>query len=152
MLFPAFWFDMNMRISKSSAKLLNIIRNLEMYCHIFGGSIITLTLILCLWQPLKRIWNKRYHMEINTMVDDEDGNDNQDNDNKCSDVKAKEALYSLPPNFPSLLYISHPRRSLPVVISHLNEDEVLSSCLEDDRRQNMEQELESISARCNIKS
>ncbi|XP_065358600.1 protein peste-like isoform X2 [Calliphora vicina] len=146
MLFPAFWFDMHMRISKNSIILLKIINNLEMYCHIFGTSIMTISLLIFLWQPLKRAWNKRYthHMEINTMADDDDY-DNEDDENKYKNVKVREALYSLPQNFPSLLYISHPRRSLPVIISHLDEDEALSSCLEDSRREDFEKDFENMS-------
>lgn len=143
MLFPVLWFDMNMRISKSSAVLLKIIKNLEMYCHIFGAVLIILTLLLLLWQPLKRAWNKRYthHMEINT-INDDDANDNDDNSYKLNDVK--EVVYCLPQDFSSLLYISHPRRSLPVIISHLDENEALSSCLEDCLRQDLEKELENM--------
>lgn len=146
MLFPVFWFDMNMRISKNSASLLKIIRNLEMYCHIFGALIIIISALLFLWRPLKRTWYKRYshHMEINTMADD-DGDNDGDSKTTCCDNKTKEALYTLPPAFPSLLYIASSRRSLPVIISHLDEDEeALNACLEDIRRLNIDQEFENM--------
>lgn len=146
MLFPVFWFDMNMRISKNSALLLKIIKNLEMYCHILGASIIMISALLFLWRPLKRAWYKRYshHMEINTVADEDDDNC-VDSKNECNDVKSKQALYSLPPAFPSLLYIASSRRSLPVIISHLDEDdEALRSCLEDSRRQNIDTEFENM--------
>ncbi|XP_046808242.1 protein croquemort-like [Lucilia cuprina] len=144
MLFPVFWFDMHMRISKKSALLLRIMNNLQLYCHIVGASIIFISLLFFVWQPLKRMWNKRYthHMQINTMADDDD--DDVNSSKKAKDFKIRDSLYSLPPNFPSLLYISHPRRSLPVIISQLDESEMLSSCLEDNQRDEFEQELETM--------
>ncbi|XP_037821125.1 protein croquemort-like [Lucilia sericata] len=141
MLFPIFWFDMHMRISKKSALLLRIMNNLQLYCHIFGASIIFISLLFFIWQPLKRMWNKRYthHMQINTLADDD-----EDYSSKQKDFKTRDSLYSLPPNFPTLLYISHPRRSLPVIISQLDESEALNSCLDDNQREEFEQELETM--------
>lgn len=82
-------------------------------------------------------------MEINTIADEDDV-ESDDKENKYRHMKAKEALYGLTQNFPSLFNIAHPRRSLPVIISHLDEDEALSSCLEDSRNQDMETELENL--------
>lgn len=138
LLFPVTWFDMHAKVSKDTINVLKLINNMSMYCHIVGSIIILIASILLLWQPCKRQWNKRYaqHMEINTMADDE--SDGEDLEN-AKDIGNKENLFGIPTNFPSLMYITHPRRSLPIIINPLDgDDEALNSCLEDDCRQQFE--------------
>ncbi|XP_037826801.1 protein croquemort-like [Lucilia sericata] len=134
MLFPVFWLDMLYMRTKNSIQLLQIVYKLEKYCHIFGASIIALSLLIFIWRAFKYYF---HHMEINSIANDDDDYVIAD-----SNDKEKVALYSLPTNFNSLLYISYPRRSLQIIFAHLDKDEALSSFLEENQRYDFEKELQ----------
>ncbi|XP_061399050.1 protein peste-like [Musca vetustissima] len=138
--FPVVWFDMTMEISDYGASLLRHVKNFPMYCDIMGIVLVILGLIVALWQPCRDHWNKRYvrHMEINALPSDEDAKVIP-GDLDAKDISSTKDLFGLRSNFSSLMYITHPRRSLPIVISHLDgDDEAWRSCLSEEQRASSE--------------
>ncbi|XP_075153536.1 protein peste-like [Haematobia irritans] len=157
MLFPVVWFDMYAGISKDSSHIFRLVQNLAFYIDLMGISLIFMGIIITCWYPCKNQWNKRYirHMDINTIQrkqDEEKDHDYSDNDEddyeadgdndiaETKDIRKKDNLFNLTSTFPSLMYLtSYPRRSLPIIISHLvGDDEAWKSCLEDELKQQSE--------------
>uniref|UniRef100_A0A1I8MRM7 CD36 family protein n=1 Tax=Musca domestica TaxID=7370 RepID=A0A1I8MRM7_MUSDO len=134
--FPVAWFDMTMEVSDFGAMTLRLLTNFPLYCDILGIILILLGIIVALWKPCRDHWNKRYlqHMEINTLPSEEDEK-LPSSDLESKDISSNKDLFGLRSNFSSLMYITHPRRSLPIVISHLEgDDEAWRSCLDEEQR------------------
>lgn len=139
MFFPVVWFDMRMHVSSFAAMVLRHLTRLPLYADILGAILIIVGTMIIAWRPCRDRWNKRYvrHMEINTLGEDEDDSKAEDID-ETKEIN-KDILFGLRSNFSSLMYITHPRRSLPIVISHHDDDEESwKACLDEDRRQQTE--------------
>ncbi|XP_073827386.1 protein peste-like [Musca autumnalis] len=138
--FPVVWFDMQMEISDFGAMVLRQINNFPLYGNILGIILIAVGFIVALWRPCREHWNKRYmqHMEINTLPNDADEKTNPV-DLESKDISSTKDLFGLRSNLSSLMYITHPRRSLPIVISPLDDDdEAWRSCLDNEQRASSE--------------
>uniref|UniRef100_A0A1I8QA97 Uncharacterized protein n=1 Tax=Stomoxys calcitrans TaxID=35570 RepID=A0A1I8QA97_STOCA len=157
MAFPVVWFDMYAGISKDSARILSMVQNAPFYANIMGLCLMLLGIVIACWQPCRDMWNRRsvQHMEINRLNHEDDYDEEMDHvdvnlksgtigKQVGRKILSRENLFGLRSNFPSLVYITtHPRRSLPIIISHLDGDEeAWKSCLEDEMRQQSELALD----------